>query len=121
MSFPSGTNLSYDFVWNGRDGNGRPVEESKPVDIQIGYVYPAIYQTVRFGLREMGPVRAFKTLLAVNKKKGSDCQSCVLVPISSVADRSNTPTSKFVVISVAPAADAEAAAEDIRLAARGAV
>ena len=82
---------------------------------------PAIYQTVRFGLREMGPVRAFKTLLAVNKKKGFDCQSCVLVPISSVADRSNMPTSKFVVISVAPAADAEAAAEDIRLAARRAV
>ena len=82
---------------------------------------PAIYQTVRFGLREMGPVRAFKTLLAVNKKKGFDCQSNVLVPISSVADRSNMPTSKFVVISVAPAADAEAAAEDIRLAARRAV
>ena len=37
---------------------------------------PAIYQTLRFGLREMGPVRAFKTLLSVNKKKGFDCQSC---------------------------------------------
>jgi molybdopterin-dependent oxidoreductase alpha subunit len=38
--------------------------------------FPAIYQTLRFGLREMGPVRAFKTLLSVNKKKGFDCQSC---------------------------------------------
>jgi molybdopterin-dependent oxidoreductase alpha subunit len=37
---------------------------------------PAIYQTVRFGLREMGPVRALKTLLSINKKKGFDCQSC---------------------------------------------
>jgi len=37
---------------------------------------PAIYQTVRFSLREMGAVRAFKTLLSVNKKKGFDCQSC---------------------------------------------
>ena len=37
---------------------------------------PAIYQTVRFGLREMGPVRAFKALLSLNKKKGFDCQSC---------------------------------------------
>jgi len=30
---------------------------------------PAIYQTVRFSLREMGAVRAFKTLLSMNKKK----------------------------------------------------
>lgn len=38
----------------------------------------------------------------------------VLVSINSVAERSNTPVSKFVVISVAPAADAEAAAREIR-------
>ncbi len=37
---------------------------------------PAVYQTLRFGLREMGPLRTLKTLLAVNKKKGFDCQSC---------------------------------------------
>src|SRR5260221_9282290 len=37
---------------------------------------PAIYQTLRFGLREMGPVRTIKTLLSINKKKGFDCQSC---------------------------------------------
>jgi molybdopterin-dependent oxidoreductase alpha subunit len=37
---------------------------------------PAIYQTMRFGLREMGLVRTFRTLLALNKKKGFDCQSC---------------------------------------------
>ena len=36
----------------------------------------AVYQTLRFGLREMGPLRTLKTLLAVNKKKGFDCQSC---------------------------------------------
>ena len=37
----------------------------------------------------------------------------VLVPINSVAERSNTPTSKFVIISIAPAADANAAVEEI--------
>ncbi len=37
---------------------------------------PAIYQTARFALREMGPVRSVKALLAINKKKGFDCQSC---------------------------------------------
>jgi len=37
---------------------------------------PAIYQTLRFGLREMGPARSLKTLLSVNQKKGFVCQSC---------------------------------------------
>ncbi|MEP6821094.1 MAG: FdhF/YdeP family oxidoreductase [Chthoniobacterales bacterium] len=37
----------------------------------------------------------------------------VLVPINSVADRSNQPTSKFVVISITPAADADEAAKGI--------
>ncbi len=38
----------------------------------------------------------------------------VLVPINSTADRSNTPTSKSVVITVAPSPDAEAAAVELR-------
>jgi hypothetical protein len=33
----------------------------------------------------------------------------VLVPINSVAKRSNTPTSKFVIISIAPSQNAEVA------------
>ena len=37
---------------------------------------PAIYQTMRFSLREMGPIRAFKTLLSMNQKTGFECQSC---------------------------------------------
>jgi molybdopterin-dependent oxidoreductase alpha subunit len=37
---------------------------------------PAVYQTMRFSLREMGLVRGAKMLLAVNKKTGFDCQSC---------------------------------------------
>jgi hypothetical protein len=37
---------------------------------------PAVYQTLRFSLREMGPMRTLKTLLSINKKKGFDCQSC---------------------------------------------
>ena len=42
----------------------------------------------------------------------------VLVPINSVADRSNTPTSKFVIISIAPSPDVEAAVQELRVAAR---
>jgi molybdopterin-dependent oxidoreductase alpha subunit len=37
---------------------------------------PAIYQTVRLGLREMGSIRSLRTLLSVNQKKGFVCQSC---------------------------------------------
>ncbi|MBA3762865.1 MAG: hypothetical protein H0X04_05890, partial [Chthoniobacterales bacterium] len=37
---------------------------------------PAIYQTTRFAMREMGLARSAKTLLKVNQKNGFDCQSC---------------------------------------------
>ncbi|MGI8482600.1 MAG: FdhF/YdeP family oxidoreductase [Chthoniobacterales bacterium] len=37
---------------------------------------PAIYQTTRFTLKEMGLVRGARTLLNVNQKDGFDCQSC---------------------------------------------
>lgn len=40
----------------------------------------------------------------------------VLVPIESVAEKSNTPTSKFVIISIAPSADAEFAARRLYIA-----
>ena len=38
----------------------------------------------------------------------------VLVPINSVAERSNTPTSKFVVVSIAPAVDTDVAVQEVR-------
>jgi molybdopterin-dependent oxidoreductase alpha subunit len=43
---------------------------------QVAAGLPAMYQTARFTLREMGVARGFKTLLNVNKKTGFDCQSC---------------------------------------------
>jgi molybdopterin-dependent oxidoreductase alpha subunit len=58
----------------------QPPVERDPADVvpgsKVAAGLPAIYQTVRFGLREMGPMRTLKTLLAVNKKKGFVCQSC---------------------------------------------
>jgi molybdopterin-dependent oxidoreductase alpha subunit len=36
----------------------------------------AIFQTMRFGFREMGIARTLRTYLAVNKEDGFDCQSC---------------------------------------------
>ncbi|MGB8169452.1 MAG: FdhF/YdeP family oxidoreductase [Chthoniobacteraceae bacterium] len=56
-----------------------PLEDHAP---EIGAVssaaagFPALYQTARFALREMGVVRGVKALLDVNKKDGFDCQSC---------------------------------------------
>jgi len=52
----------------------KPAQRASRPTVAAGL--PAIYQTMRFGLREMGPVRSLKTLLSVNKKKGFDCQSC---------------------------------------------
>jgi molybdopterin-dependent oxidoreductase alpha subunit len=37
---------------------------------------PAVLQTLRFSIREMGAVRGINQLLHLNQKKGFDCQSC---------------------------------------------
>jgi molybdopterin-dependent oxidoreductase alpha subunit len=67
-----------------RDQNDRTVgaqppsktsaEIREPSHVAAGL--PAMYQTARFALREMGIARGFNTLLNVNKKRGFDCQSC---------------------------------------------
>ena len=57
-----------------------PVEETEGA--RIGHIHhvaagiPAVYQSVRFTMREMGIGRGLKTWLEVNKKGGFDCQSC---------------------------------------------
>ncbi|HKP02157.1 MAG TPA: FdhF/YdeP family oxidoreductase [Chthoniobacterales bacterium] len=52
----------------------RRAEIGEPSQTAAGL--PAMYETARFSLREMGVARGFKTLLNVNKKDGFDCQSC---------------------------------------------
>jgi molybdopterin-dependent oxidoreductase alpha subunit len=47
---------------------------TEPHDVAAGV--PAVYQTTRFALGEMGLARGVKTLLKVNQKDGFDCQSC---------------------------------------------
>ncbi len=37
---------------------------------------PALIESTRFVLREMGVARGLKTLLKLNQKNGFDCQSC---------------------------------------------
>src|SRR5579872_3826798 len=36
----------------------------------------SIYETLHFGVKEMGPRRATRTLLKLNQKDGFDCPSC---------------------------------------------
>ncbi len=56
-----------------------PLEDGAP---EIGRIssaaagIPAVIQTARFALREMGVVRGVRALIDVNKKDGFDCQSC---------------------------------------------
>src|SRR5690242_5172176 len=60
-------------------------ESQNPVELggtRIGRAYqeaagiPAMLNTARYGLREMGPVRTARTLTNINQEKGFDCQSC---------------------------------------------
>ena len=57
-----------------------PIEETEGA--RLGHIHhvaagiPAVYQSTRFTIREMGLVRGLKTWLDVNKKGGFDCQSC---------------------------------------------
>lgn len=55
-------------------------DDSKDVRIgercKVAAGMPAIVQTMRFTMREMGAIRGIKELLLLNQKKGFDCQSC---------------------------------------------
>ena len=60
-------------------------ESQNPVELsgtRIGRAYqeaagiPAMLNTARYGLREMGPIRTARTLTDINQEKGFDCQSC---------------------------------------------
>ncbi len=52
----------------------QPAEMTEPHHVAAGM--PAVYQTTRFAVGEMGLGRGVKTLLKVNQKDGFDCQSC---------------------------------------------
>jgi molybdopterin-dependent oxidoreductase alpha subunit len=59
---------------------GEPPEET--VEVEVGDRFreaagiPAVTNTLKFGLLEMGLARSLRTLVAVNKVEGFDCQSC---------------------------------------------
>jgi RHS repeat-associated protein len=45
QQFPAAPNQSYTFVWDGKDAYGRALQGQQPINVRIGYVYPAVYQT----------------------------------------------------------------------------
>ena len=42
-NFTKELNLSHTFVWDGKDAYGRMVQGRQPVNVRIGYEYPAVY------------------------------------------------------------------------------
>jgi molybdopterin-dependent oxidoreductase alpha subunit len=58
----------------------QPPDDSGDVRIgkrsEVAAGLPAIWQTTRFTMREMGALRGLNQLLHLNQKKGFDCQSC---------------------------------------------
>jgi len=59
---------------------GEPPIESVPPQVRERHLtaagMPAIISTTKYGLRAMGPFKAVRAFLGVNKAKGFDCQSC---------------------------------------------
>ena len=45
QAFSPAPNLSYEFIWDGKDAYGRTVQGSQPARARIGYVYDAVYRT----------------------------------------------------------------------------
>ena len=63
-------------------GEGETPEEAVAARVNVEHRskkaagIPAIVQTMKYGLREMGPAKTLRTYLGVNKVEGFDCQSC---------------------------------------------
>jgi len=61
---------------------GETPEETKPPKVSVEHRskkaagIPAIVQTMKFGVRDMGIAKSVRTYLKVNKVNGFDCQSC---------------------------------------------
>jgi molybdopterin-dependent oxidoreductase alpha subunit len=102
--------------------NGRRVIFMNPEDIQEARLHQgqAVDLTSHFGAGEQRLARHF-IVAPYNIPRGCTAtyfpETNVLVPIDSVAERSNTPTSKFVVISIAPSPDEKAAFQGLLTAA----
>ncbi|MBA2585487.1 MAG: FdhF/YdeP family oxidoreductase [Chthoniobacterales bacterium] len=108
----------YRGIYNGRRVIFMNSEDVAEAGLQQGQL---VDLTSHFG---EGEVRLARHFLVAPYRIPRGCtatyfpEANALVSINSVADRSNTPTSKFVVISIAPSPDAEAAVEEIRARAR---
>ena len=42
-TFDPSPNQIYLFTWDGKDAYGRPVQGATPINVRVGYVYPAVY------------------------------------------------------------------------------
>jgi anaerobic selenocysteine-containing dehydrogenase len=101
----------YRGIYNGRRVIFMNAEDMKTAGLQQGEL---VDLTSYFGEGEERSARHFQVtpyLLPRGCTATYFPEANVLVPINSVAERSNTPTSKFVIISIAPSPDAEAAGQ----------
>jgi molybdopterin-dependent oxidoreductase alpha subunit len=99
----------YRGIYNGRRVIFMNAEDMKAAKLQQGEI---VDLTSHFGEGEKRSARHFQ-VAPYGLPRGCTAtyfpEANVLVPINSVAERSNTPTSKFVIISIAPSPDAEVA------------
>ncbi len=53
-SFTPTANLSYHFVWDGKDVYGRTVQATQPATVKVGYLYPVVYSKPASGSQSFG-------------------------------------------------------------------
>jgi RHS repeat-associated protein len=53
-SFTPTANLTYHFVWDGKDAYGRTVQATQPATVKVGYLYPVIYSKPASGSQSFG-------------------------------------------------------------------
>jgi RHS repeat-associated protein len=53
-SFTPTANLTYHFVWDGKDAYGRTVQATQPATVRVGYLYPVVYSKPASGSQSFG-------------------------------------------------------------------
>lgn len=109
-----GLNDRYRGVYNGRRVVFLNAEDIAEAGLQAGQL---VDLTSHFSGRERVAKHFLVTPFEIPRRCAATYfpEANVLVPIESVAQKSNTPTSKFVIISIRPSPDAESAARKLHI------
>ncbi len=96
--YAPGPNAVHEFVWDGKDVYGRPVQGAAPIDVCVNYVYPLEYVTLtswatsKFGYKGNGAV------IGVSDQTTSLTQCLGRIPIGTGGDQNAIATPRKLLI-----------------------